>query len=46
MCFAIFNFNIFPFLFFMLAVFQGRRVISWAKQLRIAGLPLTAKPQT
>lgn len=41
---SVINLSLCPILLFLLAVLQGHRVISWASQLRRAGVSLSAKP--
>ena len=41
----ILNLNICGGIIIILVILQAHRVIGWAKEMRAAGLPLTAKPR-
>ena len=40
----LFNFNLCGMIILVIVIIQAHRVISWAGQLRRAGIPLTARP--
>ena len=40
----LFNFNLCGMIILVIVIIQAHRVISWAGQLKRAGIPLTARP--